>query len=268
MQVIIKADSLVAAHLVAPKADIRYYLNGVLVEWNETLTRLVSTDGHVMYLNDEKPTVDENKGSGSLIIPRAALDQLKPKHNGTLPWYVLTVEPLRVENERTIYSCKLRHIADTLEVSFVSGEGVYPDYTRVVPSFAPFDMLRVSGDDSTDTWTFQCDTLYNKPTITLDCTLRDRFMETMNTRETLAHFDFDYLALAMKVQKVHNGNKAKSPRLYQNGRKGGLIKFTANAYMVIMPMRADDGHPPLLDNFRTHVAVVEEKSPANETEQA
>ena len=269
MQVIISGAALQSALLVAPKADIRYYLNGVYVEWTPETTRIVSTDGHVLYITDEKPTGDANIGTGCLLIPRDALEAVKPKANGSFPHYVLTVDPSEVHSDTcTRYECKLRHIADRTTTEFLSGEGKYPDYTRVIPSFAPIDFLRISGDESTDTWTFQCDTLYSKPTITLDCTLRDRFMETMNTRETLAHFDFDYLTLAMKVHKVHNGNKAKSPRLYQNGYKGGLIKFTDNAYLVIMPMRQDTDNPPLLDNFRTRIDVVEEKPLESTQEQA
>ena len=263
MQVIISGAALQSAFMCAPKDDIRYYLNNVYVEWNDRTTRVVSTDGHIMYLSDEVPTVAANDGSGSLLIPQSVLAQLKPKANGTLPHYMLTAEPLNVEGTCTIYTCSLRGIADAVEVKFTSGEGVFPDYTRVVPRFTAIDLIKTDGDRHSDTYTYQCMDIIGKPTIVVDACLHDRFIETMgnNSRQTCADFNFDYLTLAQKVQKVHNGSKAKSPQLFQNGLGAALVRFTDNAYMVIMPMRQDDRKPPLLDNFRSRIEVKEEEKP-------
>ena len=42
------SNILHAMATLAAKKDIRYYLNGLLVEWNATTTRIVATDGHKM----------------------------------------------------------------------------------------------------------------------------------------------------------------------------------------------------------------------------
>lgn len=69
------ANVLHAMALLAAKKDIRPYLNGILVEWNSTTTRVVATDGHKLGIynlpNQNNPT------SGSVIIPLDALAGLK-----------------------------------------------------------------------------------------------------------------------------------------------------------------------------------------------
>lgn len=259
MQVIISGAALQSAYMCAAKDDIRYYLNSVYVEWNPTTTRIVSTTGHYLYIQDESPKVDENTGTGSLLIPREVLDRIKPHAKGTVPHYVLTAELDTTTNwPKPRYTCKLRHIAETTETTFLSGEGVFPNYTRVIPSFAAFDLLEDKQTEDFDNVYFAPD-IAGKPTIKCDPLLAERMVKRFECREEVASYNFDYLTLAMKVQKVHHGAKTISPRLYQNGRQGGLIKFTDNAFLVIMPMRNDEGNPPVLDVFRSRIEVKEEE---------
>jgi DNA polymerase-3 subunit beta len=79
MQFTIKQSQLKALLLLAPKSDIRYYLCGVFVEYNQTTTRLVVTDGHKLGILNHHS--ENNQGSGSLIIPREIIENL-PKVAG------------------------------------------------------------------------------------------------------------------------------------------------------------------------------------------
>jgi DNA polymerase III sliding clamp (beta) subunit (PCNA family) len=45
-------SQLRAALLIAAKQDVRYYLNGVYVECDSIRTRVVATNGHMMYVED------------------------------------------------------------------------------------------------------------------------------------------------------------------------------------------------------------------------
>lgn len=62
----ISKTALKAVSRFAAKSDIRYYLVGVLVEANETETRLIATDGHTMLIHRHE---SNNTHCWSGIIP-------------------------------------------------------------------------------------------------------------------------------------------------------------------------------------------------------
>ena len=104
------SNILHAMATLAAKKDIRYYLNGILVEWNATTTRIVATDGHKMGIYN-LPDQD-NPNSGSVIIPIDALTGLKG--DVIVDWNTLTT-------------------SDSVK-TFAPIDAKYPDYRRVVPS--------------------------------------------------------------------------------------------------------------------------------------
>jgi hypothetical protein len=78
-----------------------------------------------------------------------------------------------------------------------------------------------------------------------------------NQRFKPAHINPDYIARAHKIAKLHKGNKCARISLMQNGNDGSIVRFNANAFMVIMPMRADSDEDNLigLDTFRSKLTV-------------
>lgn len=112
-----------AALITAAVGDVRYYLNGVLLELHPQVSFLVSTDGHRMtVLRHIEPTEGLTEGSVELILP-AELVKLVKSHR--------------------LYDCvTLTYDTDTKEVVIVdvgqqfSGKAIdakFPDWRRVVP---------------------------------------------------------------------------------------------------------------------------------------
>jgi DNA polymerase-3 subunit beta len=100
--------------------DVRYYLNGLLLETGKGVVRTVATDGHRLALCEV--TVEEQEGAPlQVIIPR----------KGVLELHRL----LEDENEVEL-SIGSNHIRATIgDIRFTSKliDGRFPDYDRVIP---------------------------------------------------------------------------------------------------------------------------------------
>lgn len=103
---LIKTEHLKAALLAAGKKDIRYYLNGVLV--NEK--HVVATDGSRMIVIAH----GGDWAHGPVMIPRAAVEMAVKLKVGELDVTASTVGP----------------------IAFTPLDGVFPDYTRVMPALS------------------------------------------------------------------------------------------------------------------------------------
>ena len=106
--------------LLAGKKDIRYYLNGVKIEFNENITRLIACDGHKLGLINLDQNL-ENAGAGELIIPRDVIENLKPVSKGADTVQVKQISATHWEINN--YGTK---------ITFSGVEGKYPDYARVM----------------------------------------------------------------------------------------------------------------------------------------
>ena len=114
----ILTNDLKAVSLAMAKADIRYYLNGVLFELdNDEGYRLVATDGHRLHIVDKKKTTNRVH---EIIMPSDTVKQLCK-----LKEAFFTVEPL--ENRQIKITTK----SGVLTVQAVYGK--YPDHRRVMP---------------------------------------------------------------------------------------------------------------------------------------
>jgi DNA polymerase-3 subunit beta len=102
--------------------DVRYYLNGLLIEMNEGLIRAVATDGHRLALSEAECALGQETGL-QVILPRKA---------------VLELARLLSESDEPIeIDVSNNHIRFTMgETSFTSKliDGKFPDYQRVIPS--------------------------------------------------------------------------------------------------------------------------------------
>lgn len=101
--------------------DVRYYLNGILLELTPGKIRLVATDGHRLALSETEldTGVDAEK---QLIIPRKAVLELGRllDSSDTEATCVLSQNHLRVETGSLVFTTKLI-------------DGKFPDYQRVIP---------------------------------------------------------------------------------------------------------------------------------------
>jgi DNA polymerase III sliding clamp (beta) subunit (PCNA family) len=118
MEVTINTNELQAVAYAMAKGDLRFYLNGMLLEIDGAGNhRLVATDGHRVHIVDNRLT----KAEKTYIIPREAVEQaLKTKAS------FVTFSALS-ENEGIF-----KHAAGGIQFKFI--EVRYPDYQRVIPA--------------------------------------------------------------------------------------------------------------------------------------
>lgn len=110
--ILLPKNSLKAMSLLASKQDIRYYLNGVLVQSNKDHTRLVATDGHLLGVFQTSETAHDDNAF-SIIIPNEIIAKLDKQDN------FLSC----VDGKWNIDG-----------ISFNPIDGSFPDYMRVLPS--------------------------------------------------------------------------------------------------------------------------------------
>ena len=110
---------LKASAIIAAKRDIRYYLNGVLVEVFEREARLVSTDGHRMLLL--RRLVDGSAPT-TFIVPREVIDLLKPNTK----FSNVNVE-FHYDAEKPLTKITMQYF--DIGIQFTPIDGKYPSYT-------------------------------------------------------------------------------------------------------------------------------------------
>lgn len=124
-KITIDRKALKAASLFAAKKDIRYYLQGVLVESTPLETRLIGCDGHTLGVHRSEAKGD-NEGIFTGIIPldivAAILKWKSPVRNDDIP-VTLTVSGNEIRAD---------YFGNSLLFKCVDGK--FPDYRRVVPS--------------------------------------------------------------------------------------------------------------------------------------
>jgi len=100
--------------------DVRYYLNGILMELSSSKIKLVATDGHRLAMSeyDTETGADEKQ----IIIPRKAVLELSRllDSSDTPANCTLSQNHFRVETGALVFTTKLI-------------DGKFPDYQRVIP---------------------------------------------------------------------------------------------------------------------------------------
>ncbi len=100
--------------------DVRYYLNGVLLEVGNGKLRMVATDGHRMAVGEL--ALAGAKGEKQVIIPRKAVHEIS--------------RLLAPSDEPVTLQVGQNHVGvQTAELTFISKliDGRYPDYHKVIP---------------------------------------------------------------------------------------------------------------------------------------
>ena len=100
--------------------DIRYYLNGLLMQAEGDQLRLVATDGHRLAYSST--TIDADLPKSEIILPRKSVLELFKLLNQ--PNEPITIELL---NNQVRFRCN-----DTVIVSKIV-DGKFPDFNRVIP---------------------------------------------------------------------------------------------------------------------------------------
>lgn len=109
--------------------DVRYYLNGMLLEITADRVRTVATDGHRLSLADV-PGKSEVTEAVQSILPRKAVQELQR-----------LLEP-RADDIRVCLTDKFIRV-DNGRIQFTSNliDGKFPDYRRVVPTQNDLDLI-------------------------------------------------------------------------------------------------------------------------------
>lgn len=108
-------------HFAMAQQDVRYYLNGLLLETGKKTVRAVATDGHRLALA-ELPLVDQKAaGAHQVIVPRKGVQEL---------------QRLLAGDGEVALAVGTNHVRATIDdIRFTSKliEGRFPDYERVIP---------------------------------------------------------------------------------------------------------------------------------------
>ncbi|MEM7565101.1 MAG: DNA polymerase III subunit beta [Pseudomonadota bacterium] len=111
--------------------DVRYYLNGLLLQLNENELCCVSTDGHRLALHKTEADIETTE-SVKAIIPRKAITELSRLMDGSDTRIDLSL------NEK-----HLRIRLGALQMTTKLVEGKFPDYEKVIP----LDSSNIAGVD-------------------------------------------------------------------------------------------------------------------------
>lgn len=100
--------------------DVRYYLNGLLLETSKKVVRAVATDGHRLAVSELR-LGEQAAGAHQVIIPRKGVQELQRLLNG---------------DGAVELAIGANHVRATIdEIRFTSKliDGRFPDYERVIP---------------------------------------------------------------------------------------------------------------------------------------
>ena len=132
----IKLSTLKGLVILSAKKDIRYYLQGVKLEFNSKFTRCIATNGHILGINQEN---QENQGAGSVLVPREIIDNIKVSKK--------ELDHIALFTQISEIKWSIKYMGN--EVIFSPLDAKFPDYSRVVnqvktsgePAFYNLDYL-------------------------------------------------------------------------------------------------------------------------------
>jgi len=135
MQVNLKTMQALAK-FIAPKADVRYYLNGVLLEVTDKGRYYVATCGHKLVAIRESRQEDDIEGQ--YILPRDVILGIKLQKAGRNPIECAEFNP-GTDGKASITYCGT-------ETRFGLVDGKFPDWRRVVPTKVSGEVAQFNPD--------------------------------------------------------------------------------------------------------------------------
>lgn len=101
--------------------DVRYYLNGLLMEISRNNMRAVATDGHRLALKEIGPEIETPDAIQAIIPRKGVIEAARLLKHSEEPVHIqLTSNHIRIQFDNTQFTCKLI-------------DGKFPDYERVLP---------------------------------------------------------------------------------------------------------------------------------------
>jgi len=101
--------------------DVRYYLNGLLLEVTKKQVRAVATDGHRLSMCDAAVDTNTDK-TNQIIVPRKGITELQR---------LLNTDDAEIEVQMS--NNHIRVVTGSLEFTSKLIDGRFPDYDRVLP---------------------------------------------------------------------------------------------------------------------------------------
>lgn len=108
-------------HFAMAQQDVRYFLNGMLLEVSEKTLRCVATDGHRLALSSEQ--IEGYTGVNQVIVPRKTIMEL-----------LRVLEPSDQNLTIILGSHFIRVVLPEITLTSKLVDGRYPDYNRVIPT--------------------------------------------------------------------------------------------------------------------------------------
>lgn len=115
---------LTRTHFAMAQQDVRYYLNGMLLEISGDRLRAVATDGHRLALSDVSAAISLPEPS-QIILPRKAVGELMRLLDDS-------DEPMQVR----ISEHHAQFVIEDMVLTSKLIDGRFPDYARVIPEKA------------------------------------------------------------------------------------------------------------------------------------
>lgn len=111
-----------ATHFSMAQQDVRYYLNGLMMEMTANLLRTVATDGHRLAMKDLQIEIEINEESRQVIVPRKGIQELMRLLSD-------------IDDEVSLVFGNSHIRLDMGDMTFTSKliDGRFPDYQRVMP---------------------------------------------------------------------------------------------------------------------------------------
>jgi len=115
-------DIFDATHFSMAQQDVRYYLNGLMMEVSSNLLRSVATDGHRLAMKDINTEIQVNEEKRQVIVPRKGIQELMRLLSESDDNVLVTVgsSHIRLNINDMVFTSKLI-------------DGRFPDYERVMP---------------------------------------------------------------------------------------------------------------------------------------
>jgi DNA polymerase-3 subunit beta len=153
MKIIVEHSVIKSLLICVAKQDVRYYLKGVAVDARANGdVVLVATDGHRMLAYPVAVDNIEALAPGEYIIPREALEAVKPAKVGrtTMPIQIdIITAPDTPDPERVGVTIKGK---TTITVTGVTSavtapiDGTYPNWRRIVPASTSGEIAQFNAD--------------------------------------------------------------------------------------------------------------------------
>lgn len=131
MHLEIEQKNLKAVSLAMAVKDIRYYLQGVLIESNGLETRLVATDGHRLHAviqESDQPMREPESFIMPLDMVKKCVSAKAPKQDRS-PLVLIDYDPKSGKVEA--------RLPDGSSIVYQATDGRFPDYTRIIPRDIP-----------------------------------------------------------------------------------------------------------------------------------